>query len=70
MDVFLQSDPRNRVDIEVNILGIADAFPKKSEVTAPFQAIKFLIHTRSKVSQEKQMKLLYRLDIAQFGIHK
>ena len=46
-------------------------FQKNGEViTAPFQAIKFLIHTRSKVSQEKQMKLLYRLDIAQFGIHK
>ena len=52
------------MDIEVDILGITDAFPKKAEIAAPFQAIELFIDPRAKVSQEEQMKLLHRLDIS------
>jgi hypothetical protein len=63
--IFPQRFPRNCVDIEIDVLRIANAFEEKAEIAPALERVQFLIDTRSELGQEKKMKLLDDVNISE-----
>ena len=68
-DVVLQRLFGDRMNVEIDVLGIANAFPEKPKVAASLEGVQLLIQARAKLCQENKMESLHCLNIFRFRVH-
>jgi hypothetical protein len=61
--VLLQRLSSNGVDIKINVLRVADAFPKEAEIAPALERVQLLIDPGAELGQEKEMKFLDSVNI-------
>jgi hypothetical protein len=57
------------MNVEIDVLGIANAFPEKPKITASLKGVQLLIQARAKLCQQNKMESLHCLNIFRFPIH-
>ena len=69
-DIVSQRLFGDRMNVEIDVPRIANAFPEKPKIAASLEGVQLLIQARAKLCQENKMESLYCLNIFWFRVHQ